>query len=158
MKNDLPPAWLFEISLTINCELTWHGLIVMELMKCNLTVFLENYQNVSMFVKLSILQDVYRGVNYLHNQSFIHQNLHSNNVALTSSLEAKICDSISMKVMPLQSRYVLAEKLLKTVDFLSPEILKVNSFLQWKAIRCVLFWLCSLSCGDPKMAKSNCCK
>jgi len=28
MKNDLPPAWLFEISLTINCELTWHGLIV----------------------------------------------------------------------------------------------------------------------------------
>ena len=28
MKNDLPPAWLFEISLTINCESTWPGLSI----------------------------------------------------------------------------------------------------------------------------------
>jgi len=27
MKNDLPPALLFEISLTINCELNLPGLI-----------------------------------------------------------------------------------------------------------------------------------
>jgi len=28
MKNDLPPAWLFQISLTINCESTWPGLMI----------------------------------------------------------------------------------------------------------------------------------
>ena len=28
MKNDLPPAWLFQIPLTINCESPWPGLIL----------------------------------------------------------------------------------------------------------------------------------
>jgi len=27
MKNDLLPAWPFEMSLMINCEFTWHGLM-----------------------------------------------------------------------------------------------------------------------------------
>ena len=34
--------------------------LVMELMECNLTQLLENYQNIPMYVKMSILQDVSR--------------------------------------------------------------------------------------------------
>ena len=40
--------------------------LVMELMECNLTQLLENYQNIPMYVKLSILQDVSRAICYLH--------------------------------------------------------------------------------------------
>ena len=36
--------------------------LVMELMECNLTQLLENHQNISMYVKLSILQDVSRAI------------------------------------------------------------------------------------------------
>ena len=51
--------------------------LVMELMECNLTQLLENYQNIPMYVKLSILQDVSRAICYLHtlNPPMMHRDL-----------------------------------------------------------------------------------
>ena len=68
--------------------------LVMELMECNLTQLLENYQNIHMYVKLSILQDVSRAICYLHtlNPPLMHCNLSSKNILLTTSLVAKVCD------------------------------------------------------------------
>ena len=68
--------------------------LVMELMECNLTQLLENYQNIPMYVKLSILQDVSRAICYLHtlNPPMMHRDLTSNNILLTTSLVAKVCD------------------------------------------------------------------
>ena len=68
--------------------------LVMELMECNLTQLLENHQNISMYVKLSILQDVSRGLCYLHAQNppIVHQALYSDNILFTKGLTAKISD------------------------------------------------------------------
>ena len=62
-------------------------ILVMELMDCSLTLFSENYQNISMYVKLSILQDVSRAICYLHSLSppFIHRDLFPNNILLYKS-------------------------------------------------------------------------
>ena len=66
--------------------------LVTELMKYNLTQLLENYQNILMYVKLSILQDVSRAICYLHtlNPPLIHRNLSTDKVLLTTSLVAKV--------------------------------------------------------------------
>ena len=68
--------------------------LVMELMECNLTQLLENHQNISMYVKLSILQDISRGLYYLHaqNSPIVHQALYSDNILFTKGLTAKIGD------------------------------------------------------------------
>ena len=68
--------------------------LVMELMEYNLTQLLENHQNISMYVKLSILQDVSRGLCYLHTQNppIVHQALYSDNILFTKGLTAKIGD------------------------------------------------------------------
>jgi len=56
--------------------------LVMELMDCSLTLFGKKYQNISMYVKLSILQDVSRAICYLHTLSppFVHRDLNPNNI------------------------------------------------------------------------------
>ena len=68
--------------------------LVMELMEYNLTQLLEDHQNISMYVKLSILQDVSRGLCYLHAQNppVVHQALYSDNILFTKGLSAKIGD------------------------------------------------------------------
>ena len=68
--------------------------LVMELMEYNLTQLLENHQNICKYIKLSILQDVSRGLCYLHEQNppIIHHALYSDNILLTQGLIAKISD------------------------------------------------------------------
>ena len=62
--------------------------LVMELMDCSLTQLLDSYQNIPMYVKLSILQDVSRAICYLHtlNPPLMHRDLTTNNIVLTTSL------------------------------------------------------------------------
>ena len=68
--------------------------LVMELMEYNLTQLLKKYSDIPMYVKLSILQDVSRGLCYLHGQNppIVHQALYSDNILFTKSLTAKIGD------------------------------------------------------------------
>ena len=68
--------------------------LVMELMEYNLTQLLERSHNIPMYVKLSILQDVSRGLCYLHAQNppIVHRALYSDNILLTKGLTAKIAD------------------------------------------------------------------
>ena len=75
--------------------------LVMELMDCSLTQLLDRYQNIPMYVKLSILQDVSRAICYLHtlNPPLMHRDLTTNNIVLTTNLVAKVCDFVVMKVM-----------------------------------------------------------
>ena len=101
--------------------------LVMELMECNLTRLLENYQNIPMYVKLSILQDVSRAICYLHtlNPPMMHHDLTSNNILLTTSLVAKVCDFGTVKVVsPLSSDRMTAAP--GTIDFMPPEVLQVD--------------------------------
>ena len=99
--------------------------LVMELMDCNLNKMLDNCQNRPMQVKLSILQDVSRGLRYLHtlNPPLIHRDLDSNNILLTKSLVAKISDLAVMKVVSPLSLDKMT-KVPGTVNFMPPEAFK----------------------------------
>ena len=68
--------------------------LVMELMECNLTQLLKRSHNIPMYVKLSILQDVSRGLCYLHDQNppIVHQALYSDNILFATGLTAKLGD------------------------------------------------------------------
>ena len=68
--------------------------LVMELMEYNLTQLLKRSHSIPMYVKLSILQDVSRGICYLHAQNppIVHQALYSDNILFAKGLTAKIGD------------------------------------------------------------------
>jgi serine/threonine protein kinase len=68
-------------------------LMVMEKLDCSLDVFLLK-AGLPLFQRYSILEDVARGLHYLHSRPspVIHRDLTAKNVLLTSSLAAKITD------------------------------------------------------------------
>ena len=102
--------------------------LVMERMECSLTQLLWKYLSIPMYVKLSILQDVSRGICYLHtlNPPLIHCDLSSNNILFSeTNLVAKICDFVVIKVFsPLSSEYMA--KIPGTLDFMPQEVFEGN--------------------------------
>ena len=64
------------------------------LMMGSLHELLENTANISLSIKVSILQDVARGLVYLYYRSprLIHRDLSAQNILLTSDMTAKIAD------------------------------------------------------------------
>ena len=75
--------------------------LVMERMQESLTSVVEEYPNIPMYVKLSMLLDVSRGLWYLHarHSPIVHRDLSPNNVLLTSQFVAKISDLGVAKVI-----------------------------------------------------------
>ncbi len=70
-------------------------IIVMELLDNSLHQYLETHRDVPLILKQSILEDVAKGLLYLHTQSpdpIIHRDLTAWNVLLTPSLVAKVTD------------------------------------------------------------------
>ena len=97
--------------------------LVMERMEYSLTQLLKKHFSIPMYVKLSILQDVSRGIYYLHTLKppLIHCDLSSNNILFSTNLVAKICDFVVMKVFsPLSSDYTA--KIPGTLDFMPQEV------------------------------------
>ena len=68
--------------------------LVMEYLPMNLTSCLESHQGLPEWIKSSILSDISKGLNFLHNQkaAIAHFGVTSNNVLLTAHLQAKITD------------------------------------------------------------------
>jgi len=121
-SNLFHPNVLQLLGVYYPTEQTVLPVLVTELMEYNLSAFLETFPEIiPMFVKLSLLQDVSRGVHYLHVQEMIHCNLHSNNVVLTNTLVAKISDFMAVKVIGIHG-------LGKSNAFVSPEVLGVDHF------------------------------
>ena len=102
-------------------------IMVMEMMKENLTNVFEKHENIPADVKWSILYDIALGLQYLHchDPAVIHRDLSPNNVLLTSRMVAKIGDLGVAKVIKVDrrtvSRYTLAPG---TIDFMPPEALE----------------------------------
>ena len=87
------------------CELEESSLpvLVMELMHSNLHEFLSksDMRNIiPLSRKKSILEDVARGLLYLHKKDIAHRDLTAKNVLLTSSLVAKIADLGTSRIVP----------------------------------------------------------
>ena len=98
--------------------------LVMERMQENLTSVVEKYPNIPMYVKLSMLLDVSRGLWYLHTHHppIVHRDLSPNNVLLTSQFVAKISDLGVAKAIQADSKKTKT-RAPGTVDFMPPEAL-----------------------------------
>ena len=84
-----------------NCQLP---LLVMERLDGSLDGLLETVPNIPLTLKQSMLEDVARGLLYLHkhNPQIIHRDLTAKNVLLTSSLVAKVTDFGNSRIVNLQ--------------------------------------------------------
>ena len=98
--------------------------LVMERMQESLTSVVEKYPNIPMYVKLSMLLDVSRGLWYLHTHHppIVHRDLSPNNVLLTCQFVAKISDLGVAKVIQADSKKTKT-RAPGTVDFMPPEAL-----------------------------------
>ena len=103
--------------------------MVMELMSCSLTSFIQkNQSQIKNKTKTSILYGVSLGLSFLHRREpqIIHRDLSSNNVMLTDRLVAKIGDLGVAKVIrddKINSKSILT-KAPGTQDFMPPEALE----------------------------------
>ena len=128
--------------------------VVMELMERNLTRLLKDYQNIPAYVKLSILQDVSRGLCYLHTQNppvLMQGSLDSDSILLTGSLTAKIYIFGVMKPLFLGK----ITKVLGTADFMAPEAFAGGSHyglpLDVFSFGCVVCHVITQQCPVPCM-------
>ena len=78
-------------------------LLVMEKLDGSLDDLLQSVPHIPLSLKQSILEDVARGLLYLHthNPPVIHRDLTTNNVLLTSSFVAKITDLGNSRIVNL---------------------------------------------------------
>ena len=97
-------------------------IMIMEKMESSLSAFLENHSNIPTAVKFSILLDVSLGLRYLHGQkpAVVHCNLTSNNVLLTSQLQAKIGDVGVIQMMGYEKQS--QKKNVQCEAFMAPEV------------------------------------
>ena len=110
---------------TPEAKLPW---LVMEMMECSLTGFLEKYKKdkVLLHTKLSILADISQGLEFLHGQDIIHRDLSSNNVLLTKHCVAKLSDFGAAKLIVNHSRISKHTQTPGTLQFMPPEAISVN--------------------------------
>ena len=99
--------------------------LILEKLDTSLTQLLEKYKPSDLFLarKLSILQDVSLGIQYLHSQEIIHRDLSSNNILLTNHLVAKVADlGVAKVINPLQAK--THTRTPGTLVFMPPESLE----------------------------------
>ena len=100
-------------------------LLVMELMESNLHDYLldDANANIPLPLKQSILEDVARGLSYLHNFRIpiIHRDLTASNVLLDSALIAKISDFGNSRFLPKDFNPAKLSKMPGTMVYMPPE-------------------------------------
>ena len=101
--------------------------LIMEMLHVSLTNLLEKYsQNDLLFArKISILQDVSRGIQYLHSKNIVHRDISSNNILLTKHLVAKLSDFGMAKMIDPQHAKTHTQ-VPGTLIFMPPESTSVN--------------------------------
>jgi len=98
--------------------------LVSEHLEHDLHEFLLSSPNMALVLKQSILEDVSKGLLFLHNLSpvpFIHRDLTAHNVVLTASLVAKISDYASSALVDLTSMECPTKDNAKLSVYLPPE-------------------------------------
>ena len=80
-------------------------MLIMERLESSLDDLLEQIPNLSFTLKHSVLEDVAKGLHYLHNREppVIHRDLTAKNILLTSSMVAKISDMGNSCIIDMRS-------------------------------------------------------
>ena len=104
--------------------------LVMERLQESLDNLLENTPDISLAKKCSILQDVARGLHYLHsrNPAIIHRDLTARNVLIDSAMVAKIADmgnSRIVDIQPGQLARTMTSGVPGTIVYMPPEAFEV---------------------------------
>ena len=101
--------------------------LIMEKLYASLTSILAKYsENDILFArKISILQDVSLGIQYLHSKNIVHRDISSNNILLTKHLSAKLSDFGVAKMIDLEHA-VKHTQVPGTLIFMPPESISVN--------------------------------
>ena len=111
-----------------NCLLP---VLLMEKLDDCLDNLLETVPNIPLALKRSILEDVARGLLYLHlqNPQIIHRDLTAKNVLLTSRLVAKITDFGNSRIVNLQPAQLARtlSRLPGTLVYMPPEAFEASS-------------------------------
>ena len=111
-----------------NCQLP---VLLMERLDGSLHDLLETVPNIPLALKRSMLEDVSRGLLYLHKHTpqIIHRDLTAKNVLLTSSLVAKITDFGNARIVNLQPGQLAhtLSRLPGTLAYMPPEALSASA-------------------------------
>ena len=111
-----------------DCQLP---VLLMERLDGSLDDLLETVPNIPLSLKRSVLEDVAKGLLYLHthDQQIIHRDLTAKNVLLTSSLVAKITDFGNSRIVNLQPGQLARtlSRLPGTQVYMPPEALSASS-------------------------------
>ena len=105
--------------------------LVMERLQGSLDELLESTASIPLSMKVSILQDVARGLVYLHHHSpsVIHRDLSARNVLLNSAMTAKIADMGNSRIVDLppgQLAQTMSQGIPGTQVYMPPEALSSN--------------------------------
>ena len=104
-------------------KLPW---LIMEMMNTSLSSLIKEYETTGLplHVKLSILLDTSKGLQYLHSKDVIHRDLSPNNILLTKQLVAKVAEfGVAKKIKD----FVKYTETARTKAFMAPEALLFNS-------------------------------
>ena len=116
------------VCLLPDCQLP---VLVTEKLDGNLDDLLETIPDIPIVLKRSMLEDIARGLHYLHshNPQIIHRDLTAKNVLLNSALVAKIGDLGNSRIVNIQPGQ-LAQTLSQnpgTLTYMPPEALTVEA-------------------------------
>ena len=101
--------------------------LIMEKLHVSLTGLLKKYppEDLSFARKISILQDVSLGIQYLHSKNIVHRDISSNNILLTKHLVAKLSDfGVAKMIDPKHA--VTHTQTPGTLIFMPPESTSLN--------------------------------
>ena len=124
------------------------AVLLMELMDCNLTSYLETSMyvesGVPFHIQVNICHDITLALSFLHSNGIIHRDLSGNNVLLSGqpNVRAKVTDfgmaSLSDQLSPRQTSYLTYTMCPGTDAFMPPEAVKDNP-IYTKQIDCFSF-------------------
>lgn len=97
--------------------------LVMERLEGSLDDLLITVPDIPLIIKRRLLEDVARGLRYLHQGEIIHRDLTAKNVVLTSSLQAKITDLGNSRIVNFQPGQLARtlSRLPGTLVYMAPE-------------------------------------
>lgn len=102
-----------------------YPMIVMEKLHSNLDAVLTGHRSLPLTLKNILMQDICRGLNYLHTQEppIIHRDITARNILVTSSMMAKIADLGNARIIQSHGIPSTLSRMPGTLVYMPPEAL-----------------------------------